>query len=259
MQVLNIGEQIRSARKNKGITQEELAGLLNMSRQGISHWESGRSIPDASMLLKLSKVLEYSFEENTPFSAQEQKDPEPAKQQEITLQEAKPSEKERLQLQKRRKWKIIMMVVVLQLIIIAGSIAAVLITRASEKSTISMEILEKPLYLQFDEDLHMGRGWKFTLSIYNESKVPFKPERIIFLLCKDERILSKAYVTYEDMLPWMDSDKLLVQDTPLHWFFTCSADEIGEPNKIELILQGVDDNGHELKFSITEPLYPYTK
>jgi len=42
--VSNIGEQIRAARKAKGLTQEGLASLLNMSRQGISHWESGGSL-----------------------------------------------------------------------------------------------------------------------------------------------------------------------------------------------------------------------
>lgn len=57
-----IGEQIRAARKAKRMTQDQLAEILNMSRQGISHWEQGRTSPDAEMLLRLSQVLEYSFE-----------------------------------------------------------------------------------------------------------------------------------------------------------------------------------------------------
>lgn len=57
-----IGEQIRAARKAKKMTQDQLAEILNMSRQGISHWEQGRTSPDAEMLLRLSQVLEYSFE-----------------------------------------------------------------------------------------------------------------------------------------------------------------------------------------------------
>ncbi len=60
--MLTIGEQIRAARKARGLTQDQLAEILNMSRQGISHWEQGRTSPDAEMLLRLSQVLEYSFE-----------------------------------------------------------------------------------------------------------------------------------------------------------------------------------------------------
>ena len=40
-----------------------MANLMNMSRQGISHWENGRTLPDAETLKKLSQVLNYNFEE----------------------------------------------------------------------------------------------------------------------------------------------------------------------------------------------------
>lgn len=43
----SIGEQIVAARKAKGMTQDALAEKMNMSRQGISHWETGRTMPDA--------------------------------------------------------------------------------------------------------------------------------------------------------------------------------------------------------------------
>lgn len=59
-----IGQQIRAARKAKGMTQSALAALVNMSRQGVSHWEQGRTLPDAQMLLQLSRILGYNFEAN---------------------------------------------------------------------------------------------------------------------------------------------------------------------------------------------------
>lgn len=43
-------ENLKSIRKSKGITQEELAARLNVSRQTISKWEKGLSVPDADML-----------------------------------------------------------------------------------------------------------------------------------------------------------------------------------------------------------------
>ncbi|MBQ3424554.1 MAG: helix-turn-helix transcriptional regulator [Clostridia bacterium] len=56
-----IGEQIIQARKAKGMTQDALAEALNVSRSTISNWETGRRMPNAQMLAKLSKLLDHSF------------------------------------------------------------------------------------------------------------------------------------------------------------------------------------------------------
>ena len=56
-------EQLQEARKAAGLSQEQLAKLMNMSRQGVSHWENDRALPDAETLKKLSQVLNYNFEE----------------------------------------------------------------------------------------------------------------------------------------------------------------------------------------------------
>ena len=58
----SIGEQIMTARKAKGLTQEALAEMLNVSRSTVANWENGRRIPDGEMLLRVAKTLEYSFE-----------------------------------------------------------------------------------------------------------------------------------------------------------------------------------------------------
>ena len=41
--MINLGNKIRALRKKKGITQEQLAGALNMSPQAVSKWEMGVS------------------------------------------------------------------------------------------------------------------------------------------------------------------------------------------------------------------------
>ncbi len=51
-------ENIKSIRKSKGLSQEELAIKLNVVRQTVSKWEQGLSVPDAEMLISLSEVLE---------------------------------------------------------------------------------------------------------------------------------------------------------------------------------------------------------
>lgn len=54
------GENLKTLRRNKGITQEELAARLNVIRQTISKWEKGQSVPDAEMLVKLAEIFEVS-------------------------------------------------------------------------------------------------------------------------------------------------------------------------------------------------------
>ena len=51
-------ENIKSLRKSKGLSQEELAIKLNVVRQTISKWEQGLSVPDAEMLIKISEVFD---------------------------------------------------------------------------------------------------------------------------------------------------------------------------------------------------------
>lgn len=58
-----LGATIARARKNHGMTQEQLASLLNVSRQAISHWEMGDSQPNYEMLVKLVQVLELNTAE----------------------------------------------------------------------------------------------------------------------------------------------------------------------------------------------------
>ena len=53
-----LNENIKSIRKSKGLSQEELAIKLNVVRQTISKWEKGLSVPDSDMLISISEVLE---------------------------------------------------------------------------------------------------------------------------------------------------------------------------------------------------------
>ena len=56
-------DNIKTIRKSKGLSQEELSIKLNVVRQTISKWEQGLSVPDAEMLVSISDVFE------TPVSA----------------------------------------------------------------------------------------------------------------------------------------------------------------------------------------------
>ena len=51
-------DNLKLARKTKGLSQEELAIKLNVVRQTISKWEQGLSVPDAKMLISISEVFD---------------------------------------------------------------------------------------------------------------------------------------------------------------------------------------------------------
>ena len=56
-------DNLKTLRKNKGLSQEELSVKLNVVRQTVSKWESGLSVPDAEMLIKISELFEIPVSE----------------------------------------------------------------------------------------------------------------------------------------------------------------------------------------------------
>lgn len=56
-------ENLKTFRKQKGFSQEELASRLHVVRQTISKWEKNLSVPDADTLIRLAEILEVSVSE----------------------------------------------------------------------------------------------------------------------------------------------------------------------------------------------------
>ena len=59
---MTLGEKIKEARKAAGLTQEQLAQKLIISRQAITKWEADKGIPDTQNLKALSKLLDVSVD-----------------------------------------------------------------------------------------------------------------------------------------------------------------------------------------------------
>ncbi len=53
-------ERIRNIRMSKGLTQVELANLLNVTKQSVSNWENDNIQPSVDMLVKIAGVLSVS-------------------------------------------------------------------------------------------------------------------------------------------------------------------------------------------------------
>ncbi len=60
---MKIGEQIRALRKSENLTQDQLGQKLNVTRQAIYKWESGKGYPDIQNLIMLSELFEVSIDE----------------------------------------------------------------------------------------------------------------------------------------------------------------------------------------------------
>ena len=60
MDQIKIGKFIAECRKNQGMTQMQLAERLNITDRAVSKWETGRAMPDSSIMLELCDVLKIN-------------------------------------------------------------------------------------------------------------------------------------------------------------------------------------------------------
>lgn len=60
---MTVGQRIAAYRKKKGYSQEDLAAMMNVTRQSVSRWESDATLPDIDRLITLSTLLGISLEE----------------------------------------------------------------------------------------------------------------------------------------------------------------------------------------------------
>ena len=63
MDLKKIGSFLKELRKEKGITQEELAEMLYVSGRTVSRWETGTNMPDISLLVDIAEIFDVSIPE----------------------------------------------------------------------------------------------------------------------------------------------------------------------------------------------------
>ena len=101
---MNLGDKIYNLRKKHGLSQEELANKLNVTRQTVSKWELSQSVPDTNSLLEMSKLFDVSLDELT---SSESKPTSKKSEEYIDLQEQKP-----------RRWLFIILIIVALAIVV---------------------------------------------------------------------------------------------------------------------------------------------
>ena len=76
---MSFGENLRTIRKERNISQEDLAELLNVSRQAVSKWEQGSGYPEMEKMITLAKTLNVSLDYLVTGPTQEAAAPKPQK------------------------------------------------------------------------------------------------------------------------------------------------------------------------------------
>jgi putative transcriptional regulator len=131
-------ENLKTIRKAKGYTQEELAIKVNVVRQTVGKWEKGLSVPDADTLSNIADVLEVNVSELLGADVKEEAD-----KNEVAEQLAKISEQLAVK-NKRGKliWKIVGLILLIGFLL--SLISAVLFSynHSSQMETEVEETLE---------------------------------------------------------------------------------------------------------------------
>lgn len=71
---MSLGERIKALRRRAGLSQEQVAEQVGVSRQAVAKWEAGQSAPSTENLRKLVQVLQVGLEER-PGSPPQPADP----------------------------------------------------------------------------------------------------------------------------------------------------------------------------------------
>ena len=102
MDLMKIGKYLQDCRKEKGLTQEQLADKLGVARRTVSRWETGANMPDLDILIELSDLYETDLREILNGERKSEHMNEELK--ETVLQVADYSNEEKERLLKKMHW-----------------------------------------------------------------------------------------------------------------------------------------------------------
>ncbi len=105
MDLMKIGTFLQELRKEKGLTQEQLAEQLGVARRTVSRWETGANMPDLDILVELSDLYAVDLREILNGEREQERMNEELK--ETVLQVADYSSEEKARLMQRMHWMFI--------------------------------------------------------------------------------------------------------------------------------------------------------
>ena len=95
MNQIKIGGFLKELRKEKGLTQEQLAEQFNVSRRSVSRWETGSNLPDVDILIEMADYYEVDLRELIDGERKSEKMNEELKETVLKVAEYSNEEKKR--------------------------------------------------------------------------------------------------------------------------------------------------------------------
>ena len=105
MDLIKVGAFLQTRRKEKGLTQEQLAEQVGVARRTVSRWETGSNMPDLDILLELADF--YSVDLREILDGERKSEQMNEELKETVLQVADYSNEEKARLLKRMHWMFI--------------------------------------------------------------------------------------------------------------------------------------------------------
>ena len=202
-----IGNFILQLRQEKNLSQSDLANLIPVTRQAVSRWEKGQSIPDSSTLLIISKIFDVSI--NELLNGERLKKEEPKKLEKIALDMI---DKNNLQ---SKKFKRVLLFMVLIILILSlsfltyyfinsyNSINIYRIEGSNKNFTMQNGIFistKQKTYFRLGKLIHNNnievKNVRLYYKIYNKEKLIFEDS--------DADILLTDYYGYNEFFPYED-------------------------------------------------------
>ena len=113
------GQLITELRKEKGMTQKQLAEALNVTDKAVSKWERGHSFPDISMLEPLSELLDISIMELLAGERQDEDEPMSREEAEDLINASVELGDEEIRHKKEKSRFIIILLIVITMLLIS--------------------------------------------------------------------------------------------------------------------------------------------
>lgn len=266
-------QQLNAVRRARGMTQEQLAQEMNVSRQTISHWENGRAQPDVDMLKKLYRVLDYNFlvEEEVTISTVAENKAETANEAPASAEASAPVQPARL-----RQYRWVAAVIAAALVLWAG--IAVQTGRVAETSPgvpteppvtqtglaepyslawyqqeqepvagqafVRIEPMENPVPVRAYEEMNGGWGWFYTFRVGFYGDVPFTIDQIVVNVFNPDGKADHQVYTGEIIDAVFDSHTV-EPDYVGYWGGGFPEQNV---SGVGFTLNGRDANGNELSF-----------
>lgn len=146
---MELGEKIQISRKKKGMSQEDLANVLNVSRQAVQKWESGVSNPELNKVIELGRVLDVSLDWLLGEKDETKEEAVAEEKTEDSLEEIAPAEEETKNEPRKDSPVLEKPKHSLKKVFIIGSIALLLVGGAAATAIFGMGLFRGPTDKEF--------------------------------------------------------------------------------------------------------------